>query len=592
MGNSPSPGRVVRLSFVIVLFALIVYNAPYVATTIVLKSRAIPYSLAPDLSLYLNLSRMGASHVNPYFGTIAPSGELGYTTFDTAFRMLGFLAKIAGNDLWWAVLLWNLFWWAALGVGAIWFVRRALQGATELLLCVAMSLILFFNFGVLRALASAWLHLPSLTGFAELSLPFIRVVFPQVPLALLFFYLALQTRALDSWRWREWTGMFFLQAIAFAMFPYATLIMAGTTAVTALAVLAEKRTPKRLWTLAGYGAACGIADIAFLRLRLSGGAQHSKLSLISIHPARALESAGGALLLLVVLTIATAAISRPAGSRIGRWTVAGLGIANILLMLGDSVFSPALLVSHHGGYFIHTTISLEVTYLVAAGFDRFPRKSMWLRSACLATIALAIATGLLLAFSDYRHSFPENRGNAELASAMRSLNLTKEDLVIARAESVDDSCAWVPLFTDATTLFCRSAQYELSAEQKRTVYRMRQAFYLYFRGHTSIAVDRVASGSTDLVEQDKLAFAGEVNPADKERWDEAKASIRTDLVPVLADIEHRRPKVQDFLSPYRRVLVIDDVRKPAFERKSLSQYLAVDSESRFGDLVLLWCKPL
>jgi hypothetical protein len=226
MGNPPSPTRWFRLSCVIVLVALTVYNAPYFATTIVLKSKAIPYSLAPDLSLYLNLSRMGSSHVNPYFGTISPSGELGYTTFDTAFRMLGVLAKIAGNDLWWAVLLWNLFWWGALYVGAIWFIRRALPEATELILCLAMSLILFFNFGVLKALASAWLHFPSMSGFAELSLPFIRVIFPQVPLAMLFFYLALQTRALDSWRWREWTGMFFLQAIAFAMFPYATLIMA------------------------------------------------------------------------------------------------------------------------------------------------------------------------------------------------------------------------------------------------------------------------------------------------------------------------------------------------------------------------------
>jgi hypothetical protein len=154
MGNPPSPSRVFRLSFVIVLFAITVYSAPYLATTIVLKSRGVPYSFAPDLSLYLNLSRVGSSPVNPYFGTIAPSGEFGYTTFDTAFRMLGFLAKVAGNDLWWAVLLWNLFWWAALGVGAIWFVRRALQEATELLLCLAMSLILFFNFGVVRALAS------------------------------------------------------------------------------------------------------------------------------------------------------------------------------------------------------------------------------------------------------------------------------------------------------------------------------------------------------------------------------------------------------------------------------------------------------
>jgi len=591
MGNPPSPSGMRRLSVVIVFVVVSVYSFPYLATTVALKSKQVPFSFAADLSFYLNLSKIGSSNVNPYFGTILRSGEVGYTTFDMAFKLLSFVAKIVGNDLWWAVLIWNLFWWTAMSVGALWFLRIAFPEERELNLCLAMTLLFFFNFGVMKSLLLAWLHLPSLAGFDGLVLPNIRTVFPQIPVALLFFYLALQVRALHSYRWYDWTGMCFLQVMAFTMFPYATLMMAGTTVVAVLADLAMHMRPKRRWMVVAYGAACALIDIAFLLSHLSGRTQHSSLALISFQPSRAVGLVGGVVLLLVLLTVATA-ISPPAGSRGTKWTIVGLGFANGLLMLGDTVFSPALLVSHHGGYFIHTAVSLQIVYLVAAAFARFGRGSLLLRTACLATIVFATTNGVVLAFVDYRYSLPENKNTNELALAFRSFNVTREDLVIARAESVDDLCSWVPLLTPTTVLFCRSSQYKLSTEEKRTLYRLRQSFYLYFTGKDSQGIEEVATGASDIGEQNRLAFSGEINAADKERWDQAKTAIRTDLVPLLSQVEQRDSRMLSFFSPYKQVLIVDDAKNPTFVRQRLSLYFSIQSESRIDDLVFLWCRPL
>jgi hypothetical protein len=300
---------------------------------------------------------------------------------------------------------------------------------------------------------------------------------------------------------------------------------------------------------------------------------------------------GGAWLLLMLLTVATA-ISPSVGSPGTKWTIVGLGFANSLLMLGDTVFSPALLVSHHGGYFMHTTISLQIVYLVAAAFVRFGRGTLWLRAACLATIVFTTTNGLVLAFADYRYSLPENRDASALAQAFQLLNITKEDLVIARAESVDDSCSWVPLLTPARVLFCRSAQYQLSTEEKHSLYRLRQAFYLYFTGKGSREIERVATDSGNIGEQERLAFGGEINTADKDLWNQGKSAIRTDLVPLLSQVEQRNDRVRSFFSPYKQVLIVDDATNPTFVRQRLSFYFSIESESRIDDLVFLWCRPL
>lgn len=578
-----------RLNLAIVVAILSVYSFPYLATSLTLKSQQVPFGFAPDLSLYLNLSMIGSSHVNPYFGTPLPSGEMGYMTFNAAFKLFHAVLKIAGNNLWWAVFVWNLFWWAAMCAGALWFLRTAFLEAQGLFLCLAMSLFFFFNFGVIKSELLAWLKLPSLVGFDGLTLPNIRTVFPQVPLALLFPYLALQVRAIHRWHWVDWAGMCFLQAAAFKTFPYETLIMAGTTFVAVLATLTLPMRGKRLGMVALYGAACAVSDILFLFSRLFGGARHSGQTLIELHAERALGLVGGAFLLLALLTIATAVLP-PVGSRRVKWTIAGLGFANCLLMLGDTVFSPVLLVSNHAGYFIHTTISLQICYLVSAAFVRSGSEMTWLKATCFAAIVLTIANGMLLALASNRNSLAENRMTNDFAATIRSLHITREDLVITRAESVDDLCAWVPLLTPAKVLFCRSAQYELSPEERRRVYRPRQAFYLYFAGKDGLQIEVAATDSS--TEQERLAFTNQTSSSDKKGWEDAKTSIRTDLLPLLSEVEKRDSRMRSFFLPYGRVLVVDDAMNPTFARQRLASYFSIESEGRAGEFIYFWCTPL
>jgi len=580
-----------KASLFVVLIILSVYSFPFLTTTAALKSDKVPFCFAPDLSLYLNLSIAGTSGINPYFGSAVHTDGVGYSTFDLAFRPLGLLIRLVKYDLWKATLIWNLFWWIASCLGALWFFRLAFPEEQRMALWLGMPLLFFFNFGVVKSLIWAWLHFPSLAGFRGLYLPDIRVVFPQTPLALLLIYLSLQVRVLRFSHWYDWAAMSCVQVLGLGTFPYSTMIMAVTTTVALLADIGEVIKATRLRAVLGYSFVCAFLDVAYLRLRLSSGTQQPSPALISFHPSHVVGLLGGALLLLISLTAATSIFPNPLTLATKR-TIVGLGVANSLLLLGDVVFSPALLISHHAGYFVHTTISLQIVYLVSMAFSRLKHSVRWLKPVGVAAIALITLNGIVLALADYRYSLPENRNMNDLASALRSAGLTSEDLVLAPAETVDDSCAWVPLFSSGRVLFCRSAQYELSTEEKRGTYRLRQAFYLYFTGKDSGEIGRILSDPSNLTAQDRLAFAGEINPADKDRLEMARTAIGTDLVPLLLQVEQRNRQVSGFFTPHKRVLVIDHAENAKFKRPRLLEYLSIDQEIKFGDLVFLWCKAL
>ena len=146
------------------------------------------------------------------------------------------------------------------------------------------------------------------------------------------------------------------------MFPYAMLMMAGITFVIALACFRSLLPHSRLRAMIPYGLACAAIDSVFLLRRLMPGTHDSQISLIRFRPSHVFDLAGGALILLILLCALTALLP-PVGSKEAKWTLVGLGFSNALLMLADVVFAPSLLMSAHGSYFLHCTISLQVTYL-------------------------------------------------------------------------------------------------------------------------------------------------------------------------------------------------------------------------------------
>ncbi len=595
MSDSPRASFNRRMATVLILLlVLAIYSYPYLATTTTLHSRQVPFSFAADLSLYVNLSQLGSSQVqpavNPYYGTAMHPGLFGYLTFDLAFRVFGWLENALGHSLWWSVLIWNWLWWVGIFAGALWFFRLVMPEDTSSVLWLGISLLFFFNFGVLKSLLAAWLHLPSLAGFEALSLPYIRVFFPQIPVALLLFYLVFQIRTMRRSKWYDWSAMWALQAVALAMFPYATLIMAGTTFVVALGCFRSLVPGAGLKAIVPYGLACAAVDCVFLLHRMTRGTQDSQFSFLRLRPSHILDLTGGAVILLLLLGLLTLVLP-PTGSREAKWTMVGLGSSTVFLMLADVVMAPSLLMSSHGGYFLHCTVTLQITYLLSGLWLRFERFRPWMRPASLTAMFLVTVNGAMLASGNYRASLPQNREIGELARAIGSVPIEDGDLIIASADTVDDLCSWVPLLNRATVLFCRSAQYELSDSERRGFHRLRQAFYLYFAGKDSHWVDGVVSDPAALTTQDRLAFAGEINPSDRETLDTGKQEIMAELVPRLREVENRQGPVRDFFRPYPRVLVVDHATHPTFVKERLLAYVSIESEQKVGDFLLLWCRP-
>jgi hypothetical protein len=83
---------------------------------------------------------------------------------------------------------WNVFWWVLLCVATIWLFDRFLPANSTALVVLGLGIVMLFNFGALKSVLLAWVHLPSLSGFAQLSLPFMRAFIPVIPFALLMAY--------------------------------------------------------------------------------------------------------------------------------------------------------------------------------------------------------------------------------------------------------------------------------------------------------------------------------------------------------------------------------------------------------------------
>src|SRR5205814_2523450 len=111
-------------------------------------------------------------------------------------------------------------------------------------------------------------------------------------------------------RWTLLVALGLLQWIAFGMFPYATLMMAGITAIVAVKEIVTFRRWTTLLSFLSYGLACAGADLLSLfLLHRSGTAVNTTnhVSLIRLDLPAIHHIIGGMWFLLIVLTILTAA---------------------------------------------------------------------------------------------------------------------------------------------------------------------------------------------------------------------------------------------------------------------------------------------
>ncbi|MGC2060977.1 MAG: hypothetical protein WA653_22140 [Candidatus Sulfotelmatobacter sp.] len=577
-----------------IAFILGIYSFPALKTRAELGSAILPPIFAGDLSMYLNLANLKTlppgQILNPYYLVPVPSNGTAYLKFRLGSSLFGAWDKMLGESIWLAMFTWNLFWWASLCVAAIWLFERCLPAHSATIGLMGLGLLMLVNTGMLKPLLAAWIHLPGLAGFASLELPDMRAFSPQIPLPLLVVYLGLQMEALRKRSAYPWVAMAGLQLLALACFPYATMVMAGLTFVSLLGQIFSSGLRKSWLLPLAYGAACAVADAAFL-MRGSMNIYASHVSLIHFQPGLLPHLARGTWLLLGLLTVAVA-ISKSIPLEV-KLPLAGLGATVMVLMLGDAfVPSTVLLLSGHAGYFLHTTFTLLVMFLISAAFASHRARGPQIKVAAGIAVGLIALNGILVSAGLNRTFLPMNRAQAELAQLLSSLHPAEGDLLLARTRSVDDTlCGWGALLFDGPVLFCTDAMTMLTPSQNQTEQSFRQAVYLYLSGKDSRYLQRIVDDPNPQPMY-QLGYWAEAISLSREEQNDGRKAIRADLLPVLKQVESQDVAVKTFFHQFRRVVVIDNLQNPTFSSARLALFLKPVSELHLEYLTLHSYVPL
>ena len=499
--------------------------------------------------------------------------------------------KLWAGRIWLAMFGWNLFWWGLLCAAALWLFERFLPTDSPMIGIAGLGLLMLVNIGMVRDLVTAWVHLPSLSGFqtSALQLPFMRAFTPQIPMPLLLGYLGLQMGALREKSFYRWVGMGVLQLLALAVFPYATLMMAGLTFVSVLWRMFS-RGLRGSWQIPlAYGAACAIADGVFL-MRGSLNIYGSHSSPIHFQPSLLPHLVGGVWLLLCLLTGATI-LNKTLPAEV-KWPLAGLGMANVLLLLGDAIVpSTVLLLSVHAGYFAHITAAVLFTFLASAALVRMRQSFDKLRIAVAVALGLLVLNGILLSLGGYRAFLPVNRQQADVARLLSSWQPAEGDLFIARSQNVDDACGWVALIARKPVLFCTDAEVMLTPQQNRDIHRFRQALYLFFTGKDTAYLQRVVTDPNPAKAMYQLGFWAEAISWSGEEQKEGTRGIQSDLIPPLERVEEHDAATGNFFRQFHRVIVVDDLRNPTFLPMRLGSFLKLEREQPLDNWVLRYYVP-
>jgi hypothetical protein len=410
-----------------------------------------------------------------------------------------------------------------------------------------------------------------------------RAFIPVIPSGLVLAYLGLQMEALQREKAFFWFAMAAFQLFALAIFPYATLMMAGLTAFSVFGEMSAKGIDKTWQFPVAYGLVCVVFDAAFL-MRGSIGFYQNSASPIRFQPQLIPHLIGGNWLLVVGLTVAIGFV-KAIPTQV-RWPLVGLGATNALLILGD-VFVPAttILLSHHAGHFVHLTMAIHVTFIVAQGLGS------WNRSYVLVIlIVVVIFNGALLARGTYQGFLQMNREVTELRDLKQYWNPQPGDLVIARSKNVDDSCGWIVLMSPSPVLFCTDAEVMLTPQQNREIHRFREALYLYFGGEDSIRLQRELNSSDPSALMYRLGYWAEASSSSSEERKKGVHDIESELIPLLQKVE-KHDGIEAFLQQFNRIIVVDTLDNHTFDRDRLASFMKLQSQQNVGDHILLFNSP-
>lgn len=568
---------------VAVSIILCIYSYPALRSAIATKSLLLPPVTAPDEGLYLSISQLqetgSGAIVNPYYHVVVPA-PVSYLKFRLGPVLFGLLNRVLYHRIWWALFLWNLFCWLALCLSAIWLFGQFLPHPSTALVTAGVTLITLFGFESVWRCVTALIH-RSQVWFPG-DLPYIRPFSPQFVVPLVVCYVGLQFRALSRRSVSAWALMVVAQFVAFAALPYATIMMAGTTAVTALyfALTRPRDLPWRI--LLGFLLVCGFCDLAFA-MRGSGTFGLSfpgDAPLVRFQPSLLLPAIGKMWILIAILVV-VAATSQKLRPEI-KWTLVGLGLTNITFALGDAFVSErAFLMGVHIPYFYNSTLVILLMFIGSAWIPDGARGIWSIRVGSLTIIVVCFALGIAMAEGNHWYNSGFNLEQRDLAQWFARGEVSPNDLVITQfSGSAYDDCEWVPLLSRAEVLYCRNAQLTLTAQQNREVQRLREVLYLYFTGKDQQWLE-------DATRFEPYGFYGELSsfhtPLEREQ---RIVRLRSEMRPFFKDIENRSPSITGFFQGFRRIWVIQRRDNPQFVNARLSPFLDVTTTETAGTLIV------
>jgi len=479
-----------------------------------------------------------------------------------------------------------LAWTALICAAALWLMRQAFPESTTVLLLFALTLLLLFDFDYAYLVLLKLLKLRPWSATSGLMPPFIRTFFPQVSIPLVLAYLGLQISALRQGRtksgWLAWLAMALLQFLVLCSFPYATAVLAATTGVLLLLLLAG-RIPGLFLQFMVFGAICAAADLGWLLF--SGGAlpvASPGSSLIALDPQflkRMLFSK--TVLTLLFATVAASVVCRQGIPQESRWTLVAFGTAVFLLSLADAVISPAAQVSHHVLYLFHTAMALLIIMMVAALLHSFAAQ----RSARLVVAAI---TAILLVFAAVSIALAAptmielNRENFGAIEAMSPADLGPRDLVLINAEQVESPAALVPAVSKANVLYYKDAELMVPSGYEKQL-RLRQAVYLYAIGMDDAFLSKILSPGGSAEQQYRIVPVQDRMEVFGPHSEAALASLRSQLVPAMIEVEQGGAEARAFFAQFKRVILVDSVAHPLFRPERLSLYLRERESASTGD---------
>jgi hypothetical protein len=499
--------------------------------------------------------------------------------------LFGVLNKLLAGRIWWAMFVWNLLLWYSLCAAAIWLFRSFLPQPKFELVLAGTTLLTLFNLEAFGIAFRAWVHHSNSDLLS--GLPYIRPFTPQIAIPLLVLYLGLQIRALKERSAATWGIMALVQFAAFAAFPYATLVMAGTTAVALLWYIIAGPRAWALRVALGFLVVCSVLDLAFA-LNRSGGF-HSGFpdgtSPIRFQPFLIGEIIGKFWILTALLVLATA-VTRKLRPEL-KWPLVGLGFSVLLFKLSDAVVSERLFyISDHIGYFYNVTINILVMLLVSAHLPAAARPLRLVRIAAPAVLVFCIAFASLMAQANYKANLPYNLEQADLSNWFARGQVSANDLILTQFEtSRYDNCEWIPLLTDAEVLYGGNAQLILTPDQNRDVQRLREVLYLYFDGKDHQWLE----SSTQFA---RTGLYGELESfRTPEELSARIVALRQEMRPLFDAIERQDPSITTFFRRFRRVWVIQNQHNYLYSNERLASYLNLEDPEVSGNLAITPAQP-